>query len=80
MPPVNWQEEVFGRNAPYQAHNVSVNGGDRNTTFNLSLTANLEDGIQMNLDLTATWLILKLITKYLIGSKLDLQRGILISA
>jgi TonB-linked SusC/RagA family outer membrane protein len=43
--PVNWQEEVFGRRAKYQNHNVSVNGGDRNTTFNLSLTANREDGL-----------------------------------
>jgi TonB-dependent starch-binding outer membrane protein SusC len=43
--PINWQEEVFGRKAKYQNHNVSVNGGDRNTTFNLSLTANREEGI-----------------------------------
>ncbi|HKO81770.1 MAG TPA: TonB-dependent receptor plug domain-containing protein, partial [Chitinophagaceae bacterium] len=35
--PINWQDEVFGRKANYQNHNVSVNGGDRNTTFNLSL-------------------------------------------
>ena len=47
VPPVNWQEEVFGRNAPYQSHNVSLSGGDKNTTFNLSLSANLEDGIQI---------------------------------
>lgn len=43
--PINWQEEVFGRKANYQNHNVSVNGGDKNTTFNLSVTANREDGI-----------------------------------
>ena len=43
--PVNWQEEVFGRRASYQNHNVSVSGGEKNTTFNLSLTANREDGI-----------------------------------
>ena len=45
MPPVNWQEEVFGGQAKYQNHNISVNGGDRNTTFNLSATANREDGL-----------------------------------
>jgi TonB-linked SusC/RagA family outer membrane protein len=45
VPPINWQEEVFGRKAKYQNHNVSVNGGDKNTTFNLSLTANREDGV-----------------------------------
>ena len=43
--PVNWQEEVFGRTAKYQNHNVSVNGGNQSTSFNLSLTANREDGI-----------------------------------
>ena len=43
--PINWQEEVFGRNATYQNHNVSVNGGNQATSFNLSLTANREDGI-----------------------------------
>src|SRR5687768_3181551 len=43
--PVNWQEEVFGRRASYSNHNVSVNGGGENTSFNLSLTGNKEDGI-----------------------------------
>lgn len=43
--PINWQEEVFGRRASYQNHNVSLSGGNQATTFNLSLTANLEDGI-----------------------------------
>ena len=44
-PFINWQDKVFGRKAFYQNHNVSVNGGDRNTTFNLSATENKEDGI-----------------------------------
>lgn len=44
---INWQEEVFGRKAKYQNHNVSLNGGSQATSFNLSLTANLEDGIQI---------------------------------
>lgn len=42
---INWQEEVFGRKAGYQNHNVSVSGGSGGTTFNLSLTANDEKGI-----------------------------------
>ncbi len=42
--PINWQEEVFGNNAKYQNHNVSVSGGNQSTTFNLSVTANREDG------------------------------------
>jgi TonB-linked SusC/RagA family outer membrane protein len=45
IPPINWQEEVFGGQAIYQNHNVSVNGGDKNTTFNLSATANREEGL-----------------------------------
>ncbi len=43
--PINWQEEVFGRKAKYQNHNVAVNGGTAATSFNLSLTANREEGI-----------------------------------
>ena len=43
--PVDWQEEVFGRNAKFQNHNVSVNGGSQNTSFNLSFTKNIEEGI-----------------------------------
>ncbi|MBP6025291.1 SusC/RagA family TonB-linked outer membrane protein [Ferruginibacter sp.] len=45
--PINWQDEVFGRNAKFQNHNISVNGGNQATTFNLSVTANREDGIQL---------------------------------
>ncbi|MGQ0738048.1 MAG: SusC/RagA family TonB-linked outer membrane protein [Bacteroidota bacterium] len=47
VPAVNWQKEVFGRKAKFSTHNVSVNGGNASTTFNLSLTANNEDGIQI---------------------------------
>ena len=45
IPFINWQEEVFGRNAKFQNHNVFVSGGNQATTFNLSLTANKEEGI-----------------------------------
>jgi TonB-linked SusC/RagA family outer membrane protein len=47
LPNQDWQDQVFGRNAVQQTHNVSVSGGTKTTTFNLSLTRNLEDGIQM---------------------------------
>lgn len=43
--PISWQNEVFGRKAVYQNHNLMINGGDAKTSFNLSLTANKEDGI-----------------------------------
>lgn len=45
IPTINWQEEVFGRKAMYQNHNVGVSGGSQGTTFNLSLTSNAEEGI-----------------------------------
>lgn len=45
VPMINWQEEVFGRKAKFQNHNLSLNGGTSNTSFNLSLTKNLEEGI-----------------------------------
>jgi TonB-linked SusC/RagA family outer membrane protein len=45
--PLNWQQEVFGRRAGFQNHNVSVSGGTAATNFSLSLTSNKEDGIQL---------------------------------
>jgi len=45
--PVNWQDEVFGRKAKFSNHNVAVSGGNASTTFNLSLTASKEEGIQI---------------------------------
>ncbi len=46
-PFIDWQDQVFGRKAAYQNHNVSVNGGNQQTNYNLSLTNNTEDGIQL---------------------------------
>lgn len=43
--PINWQDEVFGRSAKFQSHNVAMNGGNQSTSFNLSVTANREEGI-----------------------------------
>jgi TonB-linked SusC/RagA family outer membrane protein len=45
--PVSWQDLVFGRNARFQNHNASLSGGNQSTSFNLSLTANREDGVQL---------------------------------
>ncbi|MVN75148.1 SusC/RagA family TonB-linked outer membrane protein [Hymenobacter sp. HMF4947] len=47
LPFQNWQDQVFGRKAFQQTHNVSVSGGNQNTTYALSLTSNKEDGIQL---------------------------------
>ncbi|GAB3581402.1 SusC/RagA family TonB-linked outer membrane protein [Hymenobacter daeguensis] len=49
-PFIDWQEQVFGRNAFQQTHNVSVAGGAKGTTYSLSLTDNKEDGIQRGSD------------------------------
>lgn len=45
IPEINWQDQVFGRKAPWANNNVSISGGNANTTFNLSLTSNDEKGI-----------------------------------
>ena len=45
---INWQEKVFGRKAGYQNHNLAVSGGTDKTNYNLSLTRNQEEGIQIN--------------------------------
>ncbi|HEY4148182.1 MAG TPA: TonB-dependent receptor [Chitinophagaceae bacterium] len=45
--PVDWQQEVFGRHALMQTHNISISGGNKDTKFNLSGTLNDEDGIMV---------------------------------
>jgi TonB-linked SusC/RagA family outer membrane protein len=61
FPMINWQEKVFGRNAKFSNQNVSLNGGSDNTQYNLSLTANKEDGIQIESGFD----------RYLVNFKLD---------
>jgi len=61
IPFINWQEEVFGRKAAFQNHNVSVTGGTAQTNFNLSLTGNKEEGIQLESGFD----------RYLVNFKLD---------
>ncbi|MET4105339.1 TonB-dependent receptor [Hymenobacter sp. UYP22] len=51
-PFMDWQDEVFGRDAFQQTHNLSVSGGVKGTTYSLSLTRNDEDGIQRGSDFT----------------------------
>lgn len=48
MPFTSWQDEVFGRNAFSQTHALGLTGGTANTTFNLSLNQNNEEGIMLN--------------------------------
>ncbi|MBW8684672.1 SusC/RagA family TonB-linked outer membrane protein [Chitinophaga rhizophila] len=45
---IDWQDRTMGANALQSSHNVSVAGGNENTTYNLSLTAVKQDGILIN--------------------------------
>lgn len=47
-PEIDWQQLTFGRNAPTQTHNVSITGGDKKTTFNISYTNNNEKSVMIN--------------------------------
>ena len=50
QPDINWQQEMFGRNAIMQTHNIAVTGGNAATKFNISLTKNIQQGIMLNSD------------------------------
>ncbi|TCC88482.1 SusC/RagA family TonB-linked outer membrane protein [Pedobacter hiemivivus] len=49
-PAIDWEQEMFGRNALIQTHNFGISGGSKSTTFNISLTKNIQDGIMLNSD------------------------------
>jgi len=49
-PFVDWQDQMFGRDALMQTHNVSLSGGTAATKYNLSLTSNTEEGIMRGSD------------------------------
>jgi len=43
----DWQDELFGRDAMTQYHNVSVTGGSEKTKYNLSLSRTDDEGIML---------------------------------
>ncbi|MET0463876.1 MAG: TonB-dependent receptor [Chitinophagaceae bacterium] len=47
MPFVDWQEEVFGRNAGTFTQSINVTGGTKATTFNLSVSNTSENGVML---------------------------------
>ncbi|TDW96425.1 SusC/RagA family TonB-linked outer membrane protein [Dinghuibacter silviterrae] len=47
-PATDWQHLVFGRHAFFETHNVSLNGGNASTQYNVSLTDNEQKGIMLN--------------------------------
>lgn len=49
-PFVDWQNQVFGRSAFMQTHNISIAGGADKTQFNLSLTYNKNQAVMLNSD------------------------------
>lgn len=48
MPFQDWQEALFGRNAGTFTQSASVTGGNKNTTFSLTLNNTNEEGIMIN--------------------------------
>ncbi|OAQ38015.1 SusC/RagA family protein [Pedobacter psychrophilus] len=48
VPFIDWQEQTFGNDAFMQTHNFGINGGNKISQYNLSLTSNNEDGIMIN--------------------------------
>ncbi|MDT3401377.1 SusC/RagA family TonB-linked outer membrane protein [Mucilaginibacter terrae] len=42
---LNWQDIMFGRSALQQTHNLTINGGTKQTQYNLSATYNDQQGI-----------------------------------
>ncbi len=47
-PGVDWQDELFGRNATNQYHKISITGGTPDTKYNLSYSYNDDEGIMVN--------------------------------
>ncbi len=47
-PSYDWQERTMGANAPQSSYNLSIMGGNAQTTYNLSLTSNRQEGILIN--------------------------------
>jgi TonB-dependent starch-binding outer membrane protein SusC len=60
VPFVDWQEQIFGRNAMMSTNNVSINGGTQATSVSLSLTSNKEEGVMLGSDFDRKLINLKL--------------------
>ncbi|WP_211092543.1 SusC/RagA family TonB-linked outer membrane protein [Chitinophaga varians] len=60
VPTIDWQDNVFGRKALMQTHNVSIAGGTKSTRFNLSYTNNQEEGIMLDAGLKRNLINFKL--------------------
>jgi TonB-dependent starch-binding outer membrane protein SusC len=56
----DWQQELFGRPALSQQHNLSITGGNDKTKLSLSLTNNKDEGIMVGSAYERTYLNVKL--------------------
>ncbi|HEY4149852.1 MAG TPA: SusC/RagA family TonB-linked outer membrane protein, partial [Chitinophagaceae bacterium] len=63
VPFVDWQHIMMGEQVHTMTHNVSINGGDEKTTYNLSMTRNDDQGLVRNSDYTRNLLTFRLETK-----------------
>ena len=57
---IDWQQELLGKTAMAQSHNVSLNGGTKTTKYNFSFTNNTEDGLLKNTSFNRNVIRLKL--------------------
>lgn len=48
MPAIDWQDQVFGRNAKTFTQNFNVMGGTKGTSYSLTLSNTNEEGIMLN--------------------------------
>ncbi|WP_242203518.1 SusC/RagA family TonB-linked outer membrane protein [Aestuariivivens insulae] len=57
---VDWQKEVFGNDTEVQSHSISVNGGNKDTKYNLSLSDYSLEGLLPNSGFDRTYVKLKI--------------------
>lgn len=55
----NWQDEILGRTGSSMFHNLSISGGSKTSTYNVSLTRNDEKEIMIGSGFSRTNLLIK---------------------
>ncbi|MBZ4189890.1 SusC/RagA family TonB-linked outer membrane protein [Niabella beijingensis] len=70
-PGKNWQDEVFGSAVMNQYHKISINGGSKETRFNVFYSRNKDEGIMLNSGSTKN--IGKIMLNHKIGNKLTIN-------
>lgn len=72
----DWQDEILGGNPISQYYNITVNGGNEKTKFNLSYTRNKDEGQLIGSGLTRNNINLKLNHQLFKNPLLYVQRGV----